>query len=132
MKRSYLTFAVAFLVLATVVLWLPNSEYNASFVEYVQLGIIFVLIAFAIFFGVRRLKSEKRGQPVEDELSKKIMMKASSFSYFISIYLWLVIMYISDKVKIELDVLLGCGILGMTVILAVSWVVISMVGLKSE
>ena len=62
---------------------------------------------------ISRLKSERRREPVEDELSIKIMRKASSAAYYISIYMWLVFMYISDKIELESHSLIGVWILGM-------------------
>jgi peptidoglycan/LPS O-acetylase OafA/YrhL len=132
MKRSYLVFAIAVLVLISVGFWLSNGPAITESFNIFQLLTIFVLVGFGVFIGIRRYKSEKRGQPAEDELSKKIMQKASSISYFISIYLWLGIMYISDKKYIETEELFGVGIIGMGLILFISWGVISFIGLKNE
>ena len=131
MKKSYLALLVSGLVLISVLIWLINSNINGS-EEILQIGIIFILIAFGLFVGIRRLLSEKKKLPSEDEMTKKIMTKASSISYFISIYLWLVIMYIADKKEVEIEILFGWGILGMGLILAITWIVIYFVGIKSE
>jgi hypothetical protein len=60
------------------------------------------------------------------------MQKAAALSYFISIYLWLVIMYLTDKLKIETDVMFGWGILGMAVIFASSWFFFHFRGIRNE
>lgn len=132
MKSSYLVFAIAALVLITVGFWLSNSPEIGESFDIFQLLTIFLLVGFGVLIGIRRFRSEKRGQPPEDELSKKIMQKASSISYFISIYLWLGIMYISDKGYIETEELFGVGIIGMGLILFICWGVISLVGLRNE
>lgn len=132
MKKSYLAFLVTALVLISVVIWLGNSELSIDYMELSQLIVILLLIGFGVFFGVKRLKSEKKGEPVEDELSKKIMRKAAAISYFISIYLWLGIMYISDKKWFETEELFGLGIIGMALVLAVTWVLVYFIGLKNE
>jgi peptidoglycan/LPS O-acetylase OafA/YrhL len=80
----------------------------------------------------RRIGSEKRGQPAEDEFSKKVMQKAAALSYFVSLYLWLGIMYLADKLKTETDVMFGWGILGMAVIFGASWLFYNFRGIKDE
>lgn len=133
MKRSYIVFAVAGLVLLSVLFWFFNSNSSINSGENIlQFLVILVLVIFGIFFGIRRFKSERRGEPAEDELSKKIMQKAASISYFISLYLWLLLMYISGEGYKETEVLFGWGILGMGVIFAVTWVIIYFFGTNRE
>jgi uncharacterized membrane protein len=94
--------------------------------------VIFILVAFALFLGYRRTKSYRKDEPQEDELSKKIITKASSLSFYISIYLWLVIMYLSDKSKLAVHTLIGSGIVAMAIVFAICWLVIRLRGLRNE
>jgi hypothetical protein len=89
-----------------------------------------ILIGFGAFFGLSRLRSAKRGEPPEDELSKKILQKASSVSYYISIYMWLGFGYLSDKTKIESHTLIGAGILGMAILFFACWIFYKIRGMK--
>lgn len=132
MRKAFLPFIVVVLILISAILWLVNSNSNTNFEEILQIGIIIVLVSFGIYFGLKRLISLRKKQPTEDELSKKMMTKASSLSYFISIYLWLVLMYISGEGYSDTEVLFGWGILGMAVIFLVSWVIIYFVGIPDE
>ena len=132
MKKSFFLFVVVAILITTIAIWFVNANLNISGSELYQIPIIIAIIGFALFIGISRYKSEKRGEPTDDELSKKIMQKASSISYFVSIYLWLVIMYISSKGIYDTEVLFGWGILGMALILAISWAVIYKVGIRSE
>jgi peptidoglycan/LPS O-acetylase OafA/YrhL len=131
MKRAIILFVVAVLVLATVGLWMFYTP-NLNLSGIAGFGVIFLVVAFALFFGYRRLISAKRGEPAEDELSKKVMRKTSSLSYYISIYLWLAIMYFSDRLDYETHTIIGAGILGMAVVFAVCWLVINFTGIKNE
>lgn len=70
-----LVFVVAGLVVLSTILWMVNSVGMPDTTDTIQFGIIGLLIAFAVFVGFRRLKSERRGEPVEDELSKHILQK---------------------------------------------------------
>ena len=109
-----------------------NPPAGFSLKEIVPYMVIILIIGFALFAGFKRLMSARRGEPSEDELSKKILVKASSVSYYISIYLWLIIMYLSDKTKMENHTLVGAGILGMALTFALCWVIIYFRGLRNE
>ena len=132
MKKAVIFFIVAALVLATVGLWIFSSSGNFKPADIASFGIIILVVAFAVFIGVKRLKSAKRGEPPEDELSKKVMRKTSSLSFYISLYLWLAIMYFSDKLNYETHTIIGIGILGMAVVFAVCWLVINFTGSRNE
>ena len=119
MKKAMLTIVVSILALGAVALWLANPG-TLSAPEIVIYGVIILLVAFGFYIGYIRLRSVRRGEPAEDEFSKRILQRASSLSYYISLYLWLGLMYVTDKVKLETQVLLGSGILGM----AVTWVML--------
>jgi peptidoglycan/LPS O-acetylase OafA/YrhL len=130
MKKSYLLLIISALVLLTTFLWLVNTKKPINAFEIGQFGIIFVLIGFGVLVGISRLKSEKRGEPVEDELSKKILLKASSISYYISLYMWIGLMYFCDKIKLENHTLIGAGILGMAITFLICWIIYKIKGMK--
>ncbi len=132
MKRSLIVFIVAALVLITTAIWFFGTETGINSVDLTHFGIIALLIAFAVFIGIKRLKSEKRGEPVEDELSKKILQKTSSLSYYLSLYWWVFMLYLKDRITLDSDEILGTGILGMAVIFALSWVFFSIKGVRND
>ncbi|OFY63782.1 MAG: hypothetical protein A2V64_04915 [Bacteroidetes bacterium RBG_13_43_22] len=132
MKKTVFAFIVAALVLATVGLWIFSSSGHFKLVDIAGFGIIILVVAFAVFIGIRRLTSAKRGEPAEDELSKKVMRKTSSLSYYISLYLWLAIMYFSDKLDYETHTIIGTGILGMAVVFTICWLIVNFTGIKNE
>lgn len=132
MKRAYLVFIVAGLVLAATTLWFFSSDTQFKPYDLVEIGIIILVVGFAVYLGYKRFSSAKRGEPAEDEMSKKVMRKTASWSYYISLYLWLAIMYFSDRIKLENHALIGAGILGMAVVFAISWFVINFGGIKNE
>lgn len=132
MKKSLLVFVVAGLVLLATIVWMANSAGMPDVTDSIQFGVIGLLIAFAVFVGFRRLKSERRGEPVEDELSKRLMQKTAAWSYYISLYLWVGLIYINDRLTMDTGQLLGTGILGMAVIFALCWLVLNFRGLHHE
>jgi peptidoglycan/LPS O-acetylase OafA/YrhL len=131
MKKSILAIIVSVLVLVTTIIWFTKAV-PGNVGEYLQFGVILIIVLFGLYVGYRRLSSEKLGQPAEDEFSKKVMQKAAALSYYISLYLWLVIMYLTDRLKAETDVMFGWGILGMAVIFGGSWVYFNFIGIKND
>lgn len=132
MKKSSTVFLVAVLVLITTGLWIFSSSGSFKATDLVHFGVIVLVAGFALFFGYKRLSSERRGEPVEDELSKKVMQKAAAISYFISLYLWVFLIFLKDRVEMETEELLGTGILGMAVIFAIAWAIVNYQGIKNE
>jgi len=132
MKKTVLLFIIAALVLITTGLWIFSGHSEIKPAELISLGVIALVVVFALFVGYKRLTSVKKGEPAEDEMSKKVMHKTSSMSYYISLYWWLAIMYFSDKLKFETHTIIGAGILGMAVIFAVCWFVYNFRGERNE
>lgn len=131
MKKTIVGFVISALVLASLVLWALKGRVSGNNQEIVTFGIVLVLVGFAVFLGVSRVRSLRRGEPGEDELSRKVMTRASSLAYYISIYLWLFVMYISDKTSLTAHSLVGGGILGMALIFFFCWLGVKAFGMKN-
>ena len=132
MKKSVIVLIIAALVLITTFVWIFSGSGPVKPMELVNLGVIVIVVLFALFFGYKRISSSRKGEPPEDELSKRVMQKASSLSYYISIYLWLAVMYFSEKLNYETHTLIGAGILGMAIVLAVCWLVFNFRGIRND
>ena len=124
-----LLFGVVTLSLGAWVYYSKNDSLEIA--DLIQYAIIVVLVAFALIFGIRRLKSERRGEPAEDELSKKIMQKATSTAFYVSLYWWLVMSYLSENWEMETGSVIGRGILGMAFIFVLSWFFYKVKGVES-
>ena len=132
MKKTLLILVVAVLVLVSIIFWVFNIQKPLNPIEILMILIPLILVGFALYLGVRNLGSTLRKEPVEDELSKKVMTKASSLSFYISLYMWLFVMYISDKTTMEPHSLIGAGIAGMALIFLLSWIGVKVFGLTNE
>jgi len=132
MKRTIIGFIISALVLLSLAIWAFKGHIAGNTREIVMAGIVLVVVGFAVYLGISRLRSHQRHEPAEDELSKRIMMRASSLSYYISIYLWLFVMYISDKTTLEAHSLIGAGILSMAVVFLLSWLGVKILGMKND
>ena len=125
-------FIVEAVILVTTGFWFFTSRSAFKPADLVMYGVIIVVVGFALFVGYKRLTSVKKGEPVEDELSKKVLQKTAALSYYISLYLWLAVMYVSDKRDYETHVLLAAGILGMAVVYAICWLVYNFRGVRND
>lgn len=119
MKNLIVLAIILVLVVFTSSLWLINE--NLEFEELTSLGVILSVVGFGVFILIRRIKSWKVGEPQEDELSKMVMLRTSSVSYFISLYFWVFLLWLKDRIVFDQEQLIGTGILGMAVIFALSW-----------
>lgn len=132
MKRIIILFVVAALVMITTIIWITNTGSELKRAGLAEFGIILLLVAFALFFGYKRIQSHKTGEPQEDEMSKNILRNSASYSYYISLYWWLAVGYFSDKLKYETHTVIGAGIVGMAAIFAISWVILYIRGIRNE
>ena len=131
MKRTVVLFILIILVAATTGLWMYTSGFSSnSVLENIHFFVIFLVIAFAGFLGYSRLRSHRRHEPAEDEMTRHRMLQTAAFSYYISLYWWIFLLFIKDRVTIETEVLLGTGILGMAVAFAGTWIFLHLRGAR--
>jgi hypothetical protein len=132
MKKTIVTFVISALLLASLALWALKGHLAGNLREILMAAGIIILVGFALFFGMARVRSHLRKEPSEDELSRRVMTKATSLAYYISLYLWLFIMYVSDRTTMATHTLIGAGIMGMALIFFFCWIGIKALGMKNE
>lgn len=86
--------------------------------------IAFIILVFAISVFIRGNREMKKGFPWRDERSKKVIEKATSTAFYVSIYMLLVIGFLSEDIIHFRDVSQATGLaIGMMAILfGVFWV----------
>ena len=122
MRKAIIIAVLAVLVTGTIIIWLFNSEAPRIPEGFLMISIQIIILVFALVVVVKRWRAKKEKLPAEDEMSKKILIRSTATSYHVSLFMWLVVMYLDDKVNLECHALVGAGILGMAVIFALSWV----------
>ena len=132
MKTNFLLWIISGLVVSSCLLLIITNPHAIDQYEIVQFGVIATLIAFAVYYGFRRTRSVRRKEPKEDEYSRMVLRKASSISYYISLYIWVFAIYIKDRIQIDTEVLLGSGIIAMAVIFVLFWIIYSVRGVKND
>lgn len=117
---------VAILVLATASLYALEAE---DFGSLIPLFIIAAIIIFMALFILRRYKDVKKGMPLDDERSKKVMNRAAAASFYVTLY-WLLFIsffeeFFAKMFKAEYltaSQTVGGGVAGMAVMFFVFWV----------
>jgi hypothetical protein len=94
--------------------------------------ILVVITVIGLLVLFRGFNSIRKGEPKSDELSKMILQKTSSLSFYVSLYFWLLISYFSDRLNFETAQLINYGIIGMAIIFAVVWALVKVIGFKNE
>ena len=130
MKRIFLPLYVLTFVLILAGLWIVQAGENdvPRTIEYIFVGIIIVFMMLGIFFGISRIRRSKQGFPEEDELSQMISLKSAAVSYYLSLVVWLILIYIQAKVEIDTKWILALGIIGMSITFIITWTIIRFKG----
>ena len=85
--------------------------------------IAIIILLFAIFVFIIGIRDMKKGFPLRDERSKRVLEKASSTAFYVSLYLLLAVGFLSDGIIKFRDVSQATGLaIGiMAILFAVFW-----------
>ena len=111
-------------------LWFYAQQNPLSVTEYVVASLVFLVVVFSLIVGRRRMRDEKRGLPVEDELSKDIKRRAAASAFMWSFYLWTLITVFTIDTDIRPELPLEAGLLGMAVLFVAFWAYYSKTGTR--
>jgi heme/copper-type cytochrome/quinol oxidase subunit 2 len=122
MRKAIFLVVLAVALIVSFSYWLIFNNDQMNTQEILMIGALFLVVAFALFLAFRRLRDAKQQLPQEDEMSKNIMRRGTATAYHLSLFMWLVVMYLSDKTKLECHSLIGAGIMGMAIMFAIGWI----------
>jgi len=116
---------VSFLVISTGILWVIVSIRKGDTAGAVFGSIIAIsILAFALFVYRRGNRDMKEGYPLQDERSKRVMEKATSKAFLVSLYLLMAIGYLSDDIIKFRDVsqATSFAVGGMAILFLMFWI----------
>ena len=122
MRRTILVAVIALMAVVSFIIWIINTEPGMDLGTVLMILIPVVILAFAVSKVVQGVSDSKNQMPAEDELSKMIMLRTGSTSFQLSLFLWLVIGSVEDRIDVEGHTIIGAGILGMAILFALSWI----------
>lgn len=113
-------------------LWAYSTMSELGAFEYAIAGLVFLIVIISVIVGLKRIKDEKKGLTVEDELSKSIKQKAAASSFMYSFYLWTMIILFTIDSNLSIEVPIGIGILGMAFLFLGFWAYYSKSGIQDD
>jgi peptidoglycan/LPS O-acetylase OafA/YrhL len=122
MKKTILLLVIALMVVVTLIIWIANAERSFDFVAILMIIIPAVVLTYAAIMLVRGISDAKNRLPAQDELTKLIMQRTGATAFQLSLFLWLVIGGMEDRIPLEGQTLINAGILGMAILFSLSWV----------
>ncbi len=132
MKKLLLPFIVSGLILFSIFLLIMNPNNQIENIEIIQYIVILFLIIFGIYVGIDRLRSSSRKEPIDDELTKSMILKSSSISFFISQFIWVLILILKDRYIYDTEIWIGTGILSMSVTFVLISLILKFKGVKND
>jgi peptidoglycan/LPS O-acetylase OafA/YrhL len=127
MRKAIISAVLAVLVVGTIALWIINAERSAETPlklngsSILMIAVAVVILVYGVLAILKGFRDAKNKLPSQDELSKKILIRSAATSYYVSLYLWLAIMFFEERIPLERSSLIGAGILGMAISFALSW-----------
>ena len=133
------TFQVVFLAYVLILsgIWIyqtgtveENTTSKASEVILVLMIASFLILAIYLLIKQRYLK--KNGVTTDDELTFKITQKAASSSYYVSLTIWLVLIYWQSHLLAASNVMIGYGVIAMALSYVFFWLYYNAKGVGYE
>jgi len=135
-KFAIAKFTVAAFILGLMGFWIFKTTKPFNEFAYGTIGVMLVIVGFVIYSGIQALKDAKSGLNPEDELSKKINQKAASTAFSISIYMWLIGLFVLDIFSVDsvnkAKLVIAIGMMGMTLIFLFIRLYLSRVGIDGN
>ncbi|MBT8221291.1 MAG: hypothetical protein KJP00_15795 [Bacteroidia bacterium] len=110
-------------------MWLYFSRATMGAFEYAVAGFVLMTVIFGFVVGLKKLSDEKKGFPADDELSISIKLKAGAMAFLCSFYLWTFVMIFLSGSNMDVEVIIGIGVLGMAVLFLGFWTYYSQKGI---
>ena len=115
---------VSLFVIVTGTLFAIKSFKNDNIMGGI-LGIVIaiIILMFAVIVFKRGNRDLKKGFPLKDERSKKVIEKASSMAFYVTLYMLLAIGFLSEDVIKFRDIsqATSLGVAGMALLFMIFW-----------
>lgn len=91
---------------------------------------IAILFIMGIIYGVKRIRSKEEGFPEDDELSKKIIRKSAGISFYVTLFIWLTLLFVNSFIELDSRLIFSYGFIGMSLTFVITWLIINSQGIK--
>ena len=132
MKKAFFLITISILMLVAGFWRLFRPDQITNWLMLVKTILMIIISAFGLFQGAAFYRTAKRGDPLKDELTQKINLKASSLSFFISMWGWILLMFVQQASRESAAEILSTGMLMMAGIYIIAIMAIRIKGLGNE
>ncbi len=119
--KAYLILVLLGTVTFSVGLWFYSMRETLGVFEISVAAAVGIIVLVSLVVGMNRMKDEKAGIPVEDELSKLIKQKAAAKAFELSFYVWSMIAVFTVDTGIRPEIPIGIGILATGLVFLILW-----------
>lgn len=98
--------------------------------EILHVIMILVLFILGIIQGIKRKRATEEGFPEDDELSEKIVRKSAGISFYLTLFIWLILLFVNSFIEIDSRLIFSYGFIGMSLTFVISWLIINSQGIK--
>jgi len=137
MKRIFLPLLAITAVMAVTGIEIfqvnETGSQGSGTAEIIYVTMLGILAGLGILLAAGRSKDLKAGLPVEDELSRQHLNRAGSISFFFSLLIWLIILFLEahQVMMTETKLLLAFGLIASCFVFLLTWIVINFRGTGS-
>ena len=100
--------------------------------EVIHVFVIIIILIIGIVLANKRRRLEKAGLALDDELSDRILCRTGLISFYGTLILWLILLYIQMKSSLFTGLVFSYGFIGMALIFVIIWIVYNSKGLNDE
>ena len=100
--------------------------------EIIHVFVIVIIIIIGIILANKRRRLEEEGLAAGDELSERILYKTGLISFYGSLILWLILIYVQMNTQIFKGLAFSYGFIGMALIFLVTWTILNIKGIHDE
>lgn len=111
---------------------LYSTMSTLSFFDIAAAVLVILVTVGGIVIARSKLKDEKLGFPADDELSRTIREKAGAMSFLVSFYVWTFMIIFFSSSTLDVEIIIGTGVLAMAMVFIGFWVYYSRMGVGLE
>ncbi|MEN8248531.1 MAG: hypothetical protein ABFS32_06335 [Bacteroidota bacterium] len=133
------TFQVIFLAYVLILsgIWIyqtgaVDENTTSKISEVILVVMIASFLILAIYLIVKRNMLKKSGSSTDDELTFKITQKAAASAYYVSLVVWLVLIYWQSHILASSNVMIGYGVIAMALSYVFFWLYYNAKGIGYE
>lgn len=109
-RQNSIIMSVLILIIILGYIIIAMKDNPITGLDQIILILIIILATIFLINSLKNTQNEKKGLPIDDELSNRIKYKAGYKTYMISMYMWLFIFLLKDKFPNN-EIMLGGGIM---------------------